>query len=602
MRIAASVVVALLFLIEIVPLKSQFAPEREDLGRTSVSNPDSVTLTTPLLINVSGVLKDQVGQPRNGLLGLTFGLYKAQDGGTPLWLETQNVQIAPNGQYEALLGSVSPDGVPLSLFTTTEARWIGVRVLLPGVDEEPRIQLVSVPYALKAGDADTLGGKPLSAFLMAPEGDLTVETHTPERLSKLSDTSKLDSSAGPQNGTEIVSNPTSTQSINAPAKAGVIPLQLKGHPRNGDNILEIFDSQPDRALGSFFDSRGALVTSQPPTFATQLPGSIAFAGAGGVLSQDNQQFFWNEALRTVHFGPRSGFDSEIIPELAHAVNSVTAINPPRFNILSVFGQTDSAEPIALNAIATAIDDTHSSGTKLSIDGLDVSTYHSGSGPTTGIFGSAIYAAQKGPGEATNVIGVHGEGSFGDYIPTSRPGNVTNVFGFRSFHSAYGATGVVSHLGGFWVASGTKSGSVDVTNNYGIKVDDQRVGTNNWALLTGKGKVQIGDTLVADKNLYAAFVVVPFSPALTIDANLGNSFKIILSDDATSFSITNPNTGQIITLVLCQDAIGNHTMSWPTNLKLGDGTFALTMTPNKCVTWTGLYDGGNWYEVSRTVNM
>src|SRR2546426_835453 len=35
----------------------------------------------------------------------------------------------------------------------------------PG-DEEQRALLVAVPYALKAADAETLGGKPLSAFVL----------------------------------------------------------------------------------------------------------------------------------------------------------------------------------------------------------------------------------------------------------------------------------------------------------------------------------------------------------------------------------------------------------------------------------------------------
>src|SRR3990170_1578308 len=35
------------------------------------------------------------------------------------------------------------------------------------LEEQPRILLVSVPYALKAADAETLGGKPASAFVLA---------------------------------------------------------------------------------------------------------------------------------------------------------------------------------------------------------------------------------------------------------------------------------------------------------------------------------------------------------------------------------------------------------------------------------------------------
>ena len=36
-----------------------------------------------------------------------------------------------------------------------------------GHTEQPRVLLVSVPYALKALDAETIGGKPASAFMMA---------------------------------------------------------------------------------------------------------------------------------------------------------------------------------------------------------------------------------------------------------------------------------------------------------------------------------------------------------------------------------------------------------------------------------------------------
>src|SRR5207244_1089182 len=37
-----------------------------------------------------------------------------------------------------------------------------------GAGEQPRVLLVTVPYALKAADADTVGGMPASAFLLAP--------------------------------------------------------------------------------------------------------------------------------------------------------------------------------------------------------------------------------------------------------------------------------------------------------------------------------------------------------------------------------------------------------------------------------------------------
>ena len=44
----------------------------------------------------------------------------------------------------------------------------GFGVARQGEPEQPRIMLVSVPFALKAGDAETLGGKPPSAYALAP--------------------------------------------------------------------------------------------------------------------------------------------------------------------------------------------------------------------------------------------------------------------------------------------------------------------------------------------------------------------------------------------------------------------------------------------------
>ena len=55
----------------------------------------------------------------------------------------------------------------MDLFSSGEPRWIGVRVNQPGEIEQPRVLLASVPYALKSVDAETLGGKPASAYLLA---------------------------------------------------------------------------------------------------------------------------------------------------------------------------------------------------------------------------------------------------------------------------------------------------------------------------------------------------------------------------------------------------------------------------------------------------
>jgi trimeric autotransporter adhesin len=132
-------------------------------AQTAGSSPGSPQV--PLLVNFSGVLADVNGKPLTGVVGVTFSLYQEQQGGSPLWLETQNVKASKTGNYTVALGYASAQGLPASVFAAGEARWLGVRP--QGQEEQPRVLLMSVPYALKALDAETLGGRPASAFLAA---------------------------------------------------------------------------------------------------------------------------------------------------------------------------------------------------------------------------------------------------------------------------------------------------------------------------------------------------------------------------------------------------------------------------------------------------
>ena len=122
----------------------------------------------PTLFKFSGSLADVNGKPLSGTLGITFLLYKDEQGGAPLWMETQNITLDKTGHYNAVLGSTTSQGLPTDLFASGEARWLAVQA--QGQAEQPRVLLLSVPYALKAGDAQTVGGLPASAFMLATPG------------------------------------------------------------------------------------------------------------------------------------------------------------------------------------------------------------------------------------------------------------------------------------------------------------------------------------------------------------------------------------------------------------------------------------------------
>jgi len=128
----------------------------------------SAEAAVPRLIKFSGRVLDARGEPLGAVaVRLTFAVYEEPTGGAALWAETQVVELDEQGHYSVLLGATRADGLPVQLFPTGKARWLGVQV--EGRDEDPRVLLVSVPYALKAEDAAMLGGRRASDFVLAEQ-------------------------------------------------------------------------------------------------------------------------------------------------------------------------------------------------------------------------------------------------------------------------------------------------------------------------------------------------------------------------------------------------------------------------------------------------
>src|ERR1035438_2440936 len=233
---------------------------------TAQQNQGTAAVTAvPRLVRFAGSFHPPVNQPA-GPVGATFAIYNQQEGGTPLWTEDQNVELDANGNYTALLGSAHNEGVPVELFTAGEARWLQVKFYVPAEVDLPRVLLVSVPYALKAGDADTLGGKPASAYQMAgsalylesvqsakPAAALSVETvpavapsftsgGSPNYIAKFTDTTgDVGNSVIYQNNTSIGINTTTTLDILD--VAGSITAEVDGGPTSGP-ALDLRNTPP----------------------------------------------------------------------------------------------------------------------------------------------------------------------------------------------------------------------------------------------------------------------------------------------------------------------------------------------------------------------
>jgi hypothetical protein len=244
----------------------------------------------PPLVNFSGKVIDVQGKVITGISGATFAIYKDQYEGSPLWIETQNVQADARGNFTAQLGATKPDGLPLDLFTSGEARWLGVT--FNGGVEQPRVRLLSVPYALKAADAQTLGGLPASAFLLAPPvvaGEASSSSAVPAAKSSSaspSASSDVTTSGGTANALPLFTTATNVQS-SIVTQTGTTTVNVAGklnHPATGAATATAGkNSQPETFVASAFNE----TTSAPVTQTFQLqaePAGNDTATASGTLN------------------------------------------------------------------------------------------------------------------------------------------------------------------------------------------------------------------------------------------------------------------------------------------------------------------------------
>jgi hypothetical protein len=242
----------------------------------------------PRAVNYSSTAKDAEGKAISGVVGATFAVYAEQSGGPALWMETQNITAAANGRYAVVLGGTQTAGLPPEAFNSGQGRWLGVRY--NGGPEQPRVALLSVPYALEAADAQTIGGLPPSAFVLASSAAPAMAAHsdgaTPAVTSPSPDAaSNVTTSGGTVDALPLWTTATNIQSSaivqsgsGSTAKIGigtttpVTTLDVKGSTTvRGTLTLPAaglatagagFDSHAEKLVASSFNSSSATPVNQ----------------------------------------------------------------------------------------------------------------------------------------------------------------------------------------------------------------------------------------------------------------------------------------------------------------------------------------------------
>jgi hypothetical protein len=148
-----------------------------------------------------------------------FRIYTTEQGGDPLWKETQRVTIAEDGSYTVLLGSESTNGLAQAVFAGGAARWMGVSVERGA--EQDRVLLSSVPYAMKSADAESLAGHAASDFV------------TQEQLAQLTQ------STGRQGTSAAALEPLTSGTLTGAGTDGAIPLWTGTQMQGNSEITQV---------------------------------------------------------------------------------------------------------------------------------------------------------------------------------------------------------------------------------------------------------------------------------------------------------------------------------------------------------------------------
>jgi len=206
-----------------------------------------------------------------------------------------------------MLGAMSNGGVPVDPFASNEALWLGVQPA--GQPEQPRVMLLSAPYALKAADSDTVGGLPASAFVRAvPSGEnssaaatalvspaTVTGSGTVDYVPLWSTKTKLGSSVLYQHGTGATAevginttSPTSTLDVNGSlAATSVSSASVTATALTAGSASATALTAGTASATSVTIDGDTPLASAPRMFATAFfPGSLTSTWVGGSIVPD----------------------------------------------------------------------------------------------------------------------------------------------------------------------------------------------------------------------------------------------------------------------------------------------------------------------------
>jgi hypothetical protein len=125
--------------------------------------------TVPAAIPYVGEVETAGGAPFNGTVDVEASLFWTASGGSPAFGPELHADLAVvNGNLSFVLGQGVGEPLEAELLATN-ALWL--ELTINGTALSPRQQVLSVPYALRAGDAESVGGMGADALLPKADPD-----------------------------------------------------------------------------------------------------------------------------------------------------------------------------------------------------------------------------------------------------------------------------------------------------------------------------------------------------------------------------------------------------------------------------------------------
>jgi hypothetical protein len=338
------------------------------------------------------------------------------------------------------------------------------------------------------------------------------------------------------------------------------------------------------------------VTATSITDSSLTSGSVLFSGAGGLVTQDNAKFFWDDTNFTLGIGQQP-----------QAASTITTLNT-----------SGAAKPIWQFSYGvgstTGLRGDFARGTVLApaaAQAGDVLNFISGRGYGASQFATSSTAAMQlvaaetftNTSNATYVAfktTPTGSVTSAERLRINTTGNIlvgTTTDNATDLMQVNGSINVVATAGAGYVSFTSQSAAPSTpTGSFRLYADSLSrlawVGTNGFTRTfdgsanTANRVYTLPDTSgqIATSQMITAFktavVALAFGANVATDASTGNIFTLTLTGTANISAPTNPTDGQKITYRIAQDATGNRALTFDPIFNFGNSVYSNTLTPSK----------------------